>query len=1380
MEYRATLARGMGLSNEGLIPLGQRDPSNWPMRCSLTYFPWFRLTSPDAFNTSAYHSARPVPRIPSFFRPIDPMPAMMKRYPAFWSVVAFLMLVVVDTTIVQSQSVVRQWNEQLLGSISRDLARPPVHARNLFHSSAAMYDAWAAYVPTAEPYLQGRTRGVYTCAFDGVAIASTPVDIVAAQEEAISFAAYRILLHRFQDSPGFGTSLPLLNGLMDQLGYDRSNTSVDYVAGGPAELGNYIAQEYIAYGFTDGSNEAGNYAHLYYTPSNPPIEVEEPGNPDILDPNLWQQISLTNAIDQSGNPVSGVPDPVGHEWGNVVPFALDPATADEYMRDGGTYRVYHDPGPPALLDTTVASGLDSFYKWNFIMVAIWQSHLDPDDPTVWDISPGASGNVQSYPTDPADYQGFYDFFEGGDPGQGRAVNPTTGQPYAPQLVKRGDYARILAEYWADGPDSVTPPGHWFYIMHQVMDHPMFERRWMGQGPILSDLEYDVKAHFTMGGAMHDAAMTAWSIKGWYDYVRPVSAIRYMGDRGQSSDPLLPNYHPAGLPIIPGYVEQVGAGDPLAGDQNEHVGKMKLYTWRGPEYIEDPETDHAGVGWILAENWWPYQRPSFVTPPFSGYISGHSTYSSAAAQVMEEITGDAFFPGGMSNFYAPQNEFLLFEEGPSEDVFLQWATYRDASDQCSLSRIWGGIHPPMDDIAGRFIGIDVGGDAVDHADGFFTADRPLVESVVVSNDVLNIADIGSTLSVTITYDRDMDITIDPDVQFLAQDPLVEALALSSALWTGDREYTVEYEVLASELRLEDIRMRIDQGTAVGGRIQDVFLIARPFVIDTDRPDVAALENDVVVLNDAVAQSGAIDVLFTFTEACDTGLEPAVSLSGSGDPSGSITYDAAGSAWVDAFQFRARFAVLDADAEIDQVDVAISGVFDRAGNEQVVYEPAVLLAVDTRNPALIDVVVDNATLGLQAVGNGALVVTLEFDEDMDQALVPSLSFPAEDPLLNSLVPEPFNSAWLDATTYRLSYTLLNADEELFFISTALVDFQDAVGNAYAGATLDALFTIDTRRPVVQQTQPSVAVVSDSETGVGGFHIDVAYPEAMDQSQAVLVQLQGPADVASSLTLNIGSSTWVAPDTYRVFFNVLDQGVEVEEVGVNVSFARDLAGNTQTPFTGAAVFGLDTRNPGLLVLTANTYTVTNAFMGPGGFALLSVFDEPMDGTIAPEVGFSQVLDDILSVDPLGTQWLNPSTHRSSYDVANIEASIGAVDVSVSNARDRAGNLVEASSFAPFFSIDLQAVGIGELDNTGDLSMFPNPLSAGQPLQFMVGQDLVEVDIEVFNAFGALVYQEHRGRMARGVHQVALPELATGVHHVRMQVQGMRYTRTLVVQSQ
>ena len=67
----------------------------------------------------------------------------------------------------------------------------------------------------------------------------------------------------------------------------------------------------------------------------------------------------------------------------------------------------------------------------------------------------------------------------------------------------------------------------------------------------------------------------------------------------------------------------------------------------------------------------------------------------------------------------KNEFLVFEEGPSESFTLQWATFQDASDQTSLSRIWGGIHPPIDDIKGRIIGEKIGKESFDLAQQYFS-------------------------------------------------------------------------------------------------------------------------------------------------------------------------------------------------------------------------------------------------------------------------------------------------------------------------------------------------------------------------------------------------------------------------------------------------------------------------------------------------------------------------------------------------------------------------------------------------------------------------------------------------------------------------------------
>ena len=109
-----------------------------------------------------------------------------------------------------TQSVARLWNEELLDAIRRDTARPPVHSRNLFHMSAAMYDAWASYDPVARPVFRQEN--------------ATAVDVEAARE-AVSYAAYRIIAPSIRASPGAAATTAAINSLMGALGYDPGVTT---------------------------------------------------------------------------------------------------------------------------------------------------------------------------------------------------------------------------------------------------------------------------------------------------------------------------------------------------------------------------------------------------------------------------------------------------------------------------------------------------------------------------------------------------------------------------------------------------------------------------------------------------------------------------------------------------------------------------------------------------------------------------------------------------------------------------------------------------------------------------------------------------------------------------------------------------------------------------------------------------------------------------------------------------------------------------------------------------------------------------------------------------------------------------------------------------
>ena len=226
-------------------------------------------------------------------------------------------------------------------------------------------------------------------------------------------------------------------------------------------------------------------------------------------------------------------------------------------------------------------------------------------------------------------------------------------------------------------------------------------------------------YLALNGAMHDGAIAAWGLKGFYDSPRPISMIRHMGGRGQSTDPAGPAYDPEGLPLVPGLIEVVTTESSAPGERHaqlaEHVGEVAINAWRG--FPTDPESETSGVGWIRAVEWVPYQRSTFVTPAFAGYVSGHSTFSRAAAEVLAAFTGSPFFPGGVTEWSVPAGE-LLHEEGPTRDVTLQWATYFDAADQAGISRLYMGIHISADDFEGRRIGSVCGTDAWDLAQRYF--------------------------------------------------------------------------------------------------------------------------------------------------------------------------------------------------------------------------------------------------------------------------------------------------------------------------------------------------------------------------------------------------------------------------------------------------------------------------------------------------------------------------------------------------------------------------------------------------------------------------------------------------------------------------------------
>jgi len=206
-----------------------------------------------------------------------------------------------------------------------------------------------------------------------------------------------------------------------------------------------------------------------------------------------------------------------------------------------------------------------------------------------------------------------------------------------------DEQKMIAEYWADGPHSELPPGHWDLFAQYVSrrDH---------HGAHKPGLDADVKLFFALTNAVFDASICCWDNKRFFNSVRPITAVRYLF-RGQ-----------------------------------------QVHAWGGP---------YQGPRLIDGADWSPYQAPTFPTPPFPEYSSGHSTFSAAGAEILRRFTESDDF-GASVTFLAGSSKF---EAGfvPARDVTLRWETFTRAANQAGLSRRYGGIHFEQGDLDGRAAG-----------------------------------------------------------------------------------------------------------------------------------------------------------------------------------------------------------------------------------------------------------------------------------------------------------------------------------------------------------------------------------------------------------------------------------------------------------------------------------------------------------------------------------------------------------------------------------------------------------------------------------------------------------------------------------------------------
>lgn len=174
----------------------------------------------------------------------------------------------------------------------------------------------------------------------------------------------------------------------------------------------------------------------------------------------------------------------------------------------------------------------------------------------------------------------------------------------------------IARFWADGPGTATPPGHWNEIAQTLS-------REKG----LTVVE-NARLFALLNLAAADTAIAAWDAKWHFHLWRPITAIRNA-------------------------------------DEDNNV-------------------------WTFAEKDW---EPLLPTPNHGSYVSGHSSFSGAASQLL-------------SRYFATDNLSVTVHSETLPEVTRSFSSLSAVAQEAGQSRIYGGIHFPFDHRDGIRLGNQV--------------------------------------------------------------------------------------------------------------------------------------------------------------------------------------------------------------------------------------------------------------------------------------------------------------------------------------------------------------------------------------------------------------------------------------------------------------------------------------------------------------------------------------------------------------------------------------------------------------------------------------------------------------------------------------------------
>ena len=552
----------------------------------------------------------------------------------------------------------------------------------------------------------------------------------------------------------------------------------------------------------------------------------------------------------------------------------------------------------------------------------------------------------------------------------------------------------------------------------------------------------------------------------------------------------------------------------------------------------------------------------------------------------------------------------------------------------------------------------------------------------------------------------------------------------------------------------------------------------FEVDTKSPEVQQVNVSDFVINDNVAAGGELSITLTFSEPCVQNEDVEITILSDQEIGNSLMLNSSESAWIDNQTYIVYFSLTDEDAFSEEIHLSVEMVEDLFGNQMGVSLNENVLILDTKNPELNDISVNDNVLNIQDFGNTNLIVTVEFDEPMNDESTPELVFNNQNPLGISLVYNEVASNWTSENTCEIHYLFESTEAEFIDVEVSLENFQDSNGNSLNDSTVPELFSIDTKRPLVELVTPEDIMVSDQNVENGGFSIDVVFSETMDEEQPALVLLTAP-EIENSLTNNFISSNWIDENTFRADFDASDENVEIDNVGLTVGFALDANGNAQNEYIQDAAFDLDTRNPELISLSSSDYLIEQDDIGEESFNMVMIFDESMDAEAEINVSFSPEapVNSIIQLNPNSSEWINQFTYLAVFDVFESSEVISSVSVLASEGGDLAGNPMQSSSFENLLSIDMSVLSTNSITDIEGVEVYPTLLTNGDVLTITLPQNPSTGSFRIRDVKGRILQEQNLTEFSSGKNRLTIDDFSSGMYLYELYLDGDMATGKLII---